>query len=173
MPLKRVNRGTAAGSLVTAWPSMASRTWRKVAARRGVKRWSRAWGETVTPRAAAIWVSSCRLARGLASQPKTRVWTRVAPENARKRWTQPLRRAACSATSVNRERVLSAMLAILVIGTLLGRSVVDRPPTLPVERAGVIPSQPRLLPYLDAYGTRRHSPRRTDRPHQRRSQVHR
>lgn len=46
-----------------------------------VKRRSIAWGETSTPRRAAIWASCPRLAVGLASQPYTTVWTGVAGVN--------------------------------------------------------------------------------------------
>jgi hypothetical protein len=73
-----------------------------------------------TPSVAATWQSWLKVAWGLASQPKMRVWHRVDPVNFRTRVMQPLWRPAASAVVVKTVLMARETSATLSIGEAPG-----------------------------------------------------
>lgn len=86
------------------------------------------------PRAAALWASASRLGRGVPRQPATSACTHRAPSRTRRRRTQPVARAAASATVVSTCCIVSATCARLVIGALLGAIAGSNTPIIPEPR---------------------------------------
>src|SRR5262249_14487355 len=75
-----------------------------------------------TPKAAAVWVSSSRVAWGLPRNPNTKVWLNVAPFSGEVRWTKRVVRPASAAVVVKLSRMAWATCGTVVIGTpLAGR----------------------------------------------------
>jgi hypothetical protein len=72
-----------------------------------------------TPTLAALCASWAKVAAGSRSQPSTTACTNLAPVSFDRRWTKPVARAACSATSVNTYSIARATSGILAIWKLL------------------------------------------------------